>query len=241
MTPDLPRVLAFDTSSQVTSVAVCHGAQLLAADHAHTEARHAEVLLPKIQRCLTEAGLELSDVDVIGVGAGPGSFTGVRVGVSTAKGLGLALQRPVIAIGSLEALAYDALPTLSSPWVAACLDAYKGELFAALYERSGAGLRLALAPFHGAPRSVGEQLTAAVCGSELALIGAGVARYPALFEGLPGPVQRFETQWSEPSARSVAVLAAAAFARGEILPLGQVAPVYLRGSDAQLPKTPLRV
>jgi tRNA threonylcarbamoyladenosine biosynthesis protein TsaB len=237
MSPDSPLVLAFDTSSQVTSVAVCRGEEVLAADDVQTEERHAEVLLPKAQRCLAAAGQRLEQVDLIGVGVGPGSFTGLRVGVATAKGLGLALRKPVIPIVSLEALAHPAPAGL----VAACLDAYKGELFAAVYRRTAAGLEPVVEPFHALPALVAERL-AAVSGNEpLRLLGSGIARYPELLAALPGSVVVTEDAVRTPSARVIGVLAGAAFARGEVPELASVLPVYLRGTDAQLPRVPLRL
>jgi len=250
------RVLAFDTSSQITDVAVCRGraGEVLAGDRAQTEERHAEVLLPKLQQCLARAGLELADIDAIAVGVGPGSFTGVRVGVATAKGLGLALGKPVIPVVSLLALAFEARMHASPPgpvnsqprtlWLAPCLDAYKGELFAALYRSTNADaadLVEVQPPFHAAPHVVRDRLAAVSGDAQVALVGPGVRRYPAFLDGLPERMYAADWDTKGPSAVAIAVLAAAAMQRGEIPQLSQIAPVYLRDSDAQLPKTPLRV
>jgi len=245
MSTELLRILAFDTSSQITSVAVCQGGRVLAEDHAQTEERHAEVLLPKLQQCLAQAGLATSDIDVIGVGVGPGSFTGVRVGVATAKGLGLALHKPVIPVVSLEALGVGAaalLPDASFAWIAPCVDAHKGEVFAALYRRDAGGLTPRLTPFHAAPRLALEQL-AAVSGDEpVALVGPGVARYPELRETAPAAIQYVDAPGlSAPPARAVAALALRAAQEGLVPALASVLPLYLRDSDAQLPKQPLRL
>ena len=95
------RVLAFDTSTDLTTVALCDGDRVLAEDDSRSDARHAELLLPRIQSVLAAAGASLASIELIGVGAGPGSFTGVRVGLATAKGLGLALKKPVAPVVSL--------------------------------------------------------------------------------------------------------------------------------------------
>ncbi|MET0384642.1 MAG: tRNA (adenosine(37)-N6)-threonylcarbamoyltransferase complex dimerization subunit type 1 TsaB [Polyangiales bacterium] len=241
MTQQSLRLLAFDTSCEVTSVAVCAGGQVLARDEAKTEARHAEVLLPKLRGCLSMAGLSLADIDAIGVGVGPGSFTGVRVGVATAKGLGLALQKPVLPVVSLEALALDAREHTSRAWIVACLDAFKGELFAAVYRRTVEGITLAHAPFHAPPEQVYARVAAVSGFDDQAFVGSGVYRYPALRASLPDSVQCLDAALAAPSAGAIATLAAAAFARGEIPALASIAPLYLRDSDAQLPKVPLRV
>lgn len=238
----LPRVLAFDTSSEITAVALCQGAQVLAQDHAPSaEQRHAEGLLPKIQQCLDRAGWALAEIDLIAVGVGPGSFTGVRVGVATAKGLGLALQKPVCPVISLEALAYEAAAEAAGACFAPCIDAFKGELFAALYRADPAGLSLLLAPFHAPPEQVAERLAAVSGGVAVSLVGPGVTRYPALLPSLPAHIRPHQPALVGPSACAIAALASGAYARGDIPELSKVLPVYLRDSDARLPATPLRL
>jgi tRNA threonylcarbamoyladenosine biosynthesis protein TsaB len=240
------RVLGFDTSAQVTSLALCHvegpeqTPRVLIEQHVQADNRHAETLLPSLKAMLEEAHWSIEQIDAIGVGVGPGSFTGVRVGVATAKGLGLALQKPVFPVVSLEALAREGLRTGDHLRIAACLDAFKGELFCAVYKREGAELRAELAPFHAVPEAVREALAAVSGGEPLALVGAGVARYAELLADAPASFQVLASI-AAPRASIVAELAAARFARGEIPELASVAPIYLRDSDAQLPKVPLRV
>jgi tRNA threonylcarbamoyladenosine biosynthesis protein TsaB len=235
------RILAFDTSAQVTSLAICHGhAQVLIEQHEISDNRHAETLLPNLKAVLEAAHWTLAQIDVIGVGVGPGSFTGVRVGVATAKGLGLALQKPVVPVVSLDALAHEALRLSDHPRIAACLDAFKGELFCAVYTRRGAGLQCERAPFHARPELVREALAAVSGGEPLALVGAGVSRYAELLANAPGH-WHVHAAISAPRASVVAELAAARFVQGDVPELSRVSPVYLRDSDAQLPKVPLRV
>lgn len=239
MSTEALRVLAFDTSAHVTSLAICQG-QVLIEQHEVSDAKHAETLLPNVKAMLAQAGWALAQIDVIGVGVGPGSFTGVRVGVATAKGLGLALQKPVIPVVSLDALAHEALRVTDSLRIAACLDAFKGELFCAVYTRDGNALQCELAPFHATPELVRQSL-AAVSGDELlALVGAGITRYPELLADAPGAWQIYDGIVA-PRASVVAELALARFAAADVPELAKVAPVYLRDSDAQLPKVPLRV
>lgn len=239
MTTEALRVLAFDTSAHVTSLAVGTGSELI-EQHEATAGKHAETLLPNVKALLAQAGLTLQQIDVIGVGVGPGSFTGVRVGVATAKGLGLALQKPVVPVVSLDALAHEALRVTDSLRIAACLDAFKGELFCAVYTRDGSVVEREIAPLHATPELVRERL-AAVSGDELmALVGAGISRYPELLADAPGAWQIYNGIVA-PRAGVVAELALARFAAGDVPPLAKVAPVYVRDSDAQLPKVPLRV
>jgi tRNA threonylcarbamoyladenosine biosynthesis protein TsaB len=233
------RVLAIDTSAELTSVAVCADERVLAEDDAPSAERHAETLLPKLQICLAQAGLGLHEIDLIGVGIGPGSFTGVRVGLATAKGLGLALRKPVCGVISLEALAL----AVDDPaaYLVACLDAFKGELFCASYRRESGVLRNELAPFHAEPSVAWTRVQAEAAGRPITLLGAGARRYASVFEPLIAPNQLLPESYDSPRARHIASLARAQFARGEVPELAALVPLYLRDSDAQLPKVPLRL
>jgi tRNA threonylcarbamoyladenosine biosynthesis protein TsaB len=244
----MARVLAFDTSATVTSVAVCDGSRVLAEDDSVSGDRHAELLLPRVERCLAQSGLTLGDIDLIGVGIGPGSFTGVRVGVATAKGFGLSLQKPVCGVVSLTALAEAAAGAAvraalvrDGEWLAPLLDAFKGEVFGALYRVTPQGVLLELEPFHAAPAAALARISAAVGSHPLTLFGAGLRRYAAEFGELPSDARLLEPAFDVPRARFVASLAEQAVARGEVVELAQLAPLYLRDSDAQLPKIPLRL
>ncbi|HTU61332.1 MAG TPA: tRNA (adenosine(37)-N6)-threonylcarbamoyltransferase complex dimerization subunit type 1 TsaB, partial [Polyangiales bacterium] len=225
--------------AHVTSLAICKG-EMMIEQHEAADGKHAETLLPSVKALLAQAGWTLAQIDVIGVGVGPGSFTGVRVGVATAKGLGLALQKPVIPVMSLDVLAHEALRVTDSLRIAACLDAFKGELFCAVYTREGKQLQRERAPFHATPDVVRENL-AAISGDELlALVGAGIHRYPELLADPPGAWQIYDGI-AAPRAGVLAELAVARFLAGDVPELAKVTPVYLRDSDAQLPKVPLRV
>jgi len=237
----MARVLAFDTSATVTSVAVCDGSRVLAEDDSLSGERHAELLLPRVARCLAQAGLPLSDIDAFAVGIGPGSFTGVRVGVATAKGFGLSLHKPVCGVVSLTALAHAAADAGGSAWLAPLLDAFKGEVFGALYRVTSAGIALQVEPFHAAPGIALARLLAAAEGQRLTLFGAGFRRYVAEFGPLPAGTHVLDPGLDAPRARHVAHLAAQALAGGEVSELAQLAPLYLRASDARLPKVPLRL
>ncbi|NNL30491.1 MAG: tRNA (adenosine(37)-N6)-threonylcarbamoyltransferase complex dimerization subunit type 1 TsaB, partial [Gemmatimonadetes bacterium] len=104
--------LALDTSTSVGSVAVAVGARVVARARLTKQSRHAAALLPAVDEALEAAGVGASELDDLVVGEGPGSFTGVRVAAATAKGLALALERPLHAVSSLagEALAHTGFP-----------------------------------------------------------------------------------------------------------------------------------
>lgn len=108
-------ILGFDTSGPYCSVAVLSGDAVLTARHVEMEKGQAEHLMPLIQDCLSEAGADFGDLKRIGVGTGPGNFTGIRISVSAARGLALALGIPALGVTLFEALRYEAsLPALAS-------------------------------------------------------------------------------------------------------------------------------
>ena len=115
------RILAFDTSANATAVAIVDGDRVFAEEAIETTSgRHAETLLPRIERCLAASSLTLADLELIAVGVGPGSFTGVRVGIATAKGLALATGIPVrgvVSLASLALAAFEHSPPRADVWV----------------------------------------------------------------------------------------------------------------------------
>jgi tRNA threonylcarbamoyladenosine biosynthesis protein TsaB len=240
------RILAFDTSANATAVAVVCGERVFAEhDDGSTPGRHAETLLPRIERCLAASSLALGDLDLIAVGIGPGSFTGVRVGIATAKGLALATGTPVRGVVSLASLAVAALehpPLRADVWVVPILDAHKGEVFAAVYAPGPeGGVREIVPAFHGAPADVAARLRALTEGRALRVLGSGVRRYPEPLAALLAGGELLPEPADEPSAVFVAREAERLLRVEGASDLVSLAPLYLRGSDAQLPKTPLRL
>jgi tRNA threonylcarbamoyladenosine biosynthesis protein TsaB len=132
-------ILQLESSTTVCSVAVSRDGELLALRELNGDYTHAENLTRFIEECVTEAGIQLSHLDAIAVSKGPGSYTGLRIGVSTAKGLCYALNKPLIAIGTLQQMAHGALqlhPGLSEmndTLLCPMIDARRMEVYCALY------------------------------------------------------------------------------------------------------------
>jgi tRNA threonylcarbamoyladenosine biosynthesis protein TsaB len=233
------RILAFDTSSAVTAVAVTDGDRVLAHDDRPGEQRHAELLLPRIEAALARAQLELAAIELIAVGIGPGSFTGLRVGLATAKGLALATRLPLCGVSSLRVLgrALDACDKLA----VCALDAGKGELFGAVYGRRAGELETLIAPLRAEPAVFARTLLErGLPAAGLLWCGAGARRYAAELAGvLDAPLQLAEPSYDVPSGQHVAAEALARFRREGPSDLSALEPVYLRGSDAKLPDEPL--
>ena len=232
------RVLAFDTSTLTASVAVVDGkpsaelarASVRAARDSDTTT-HSDNLLPLIDAVLSEADTELADLDAIAIGAGPGSFTGLRIGMATAKGLAFATGKPLWAVSSLAALAAEVAanePVAST--VVAVLDARREEVFAGCFALDASGaLRQLIAERVIPPRDLAA-VVAALGGSDpTRLVGDGIVTYPAEL-ALVGILE--SAIRATPAAVRVAELALTDRHRVDVTDSG--APVYLRPSEAEL-------
>jgi tRNA threonylcarbamoyladenosine biosynthesis protein TsaB len=228
------RILAVDTSTFVGTVAVLRDGELLSESSASVRASHGETLLPRLALALEQAGIKLADIDLFAVGLGPGSFTGVRIGVATAKGLALAENKPLVGVTSLRVIARGmAAGTLR----AVAVDAHKGEVYCALYELADEGaLRELIAPFHEAPAQAALRLREAAGTRQLSIAGNGIGRYgQELLAPLEGAVMRAAAFCDVPRAACLAHEAELVYAQQGPSDLARLEPLYVRASDAKLP------
>lgn len=228
------RILAVDTSTFLGSVALLEDGALLAEQAASVRAAHGETLLPHLKGCLAAAKLALSDVDLFAVGIGPGSFTGVRIGVATLKGLALAEGTPLVGVSSLRAIArgIDAGAALR----VSVIDAYKGEVYCGAYSLdAGGALVEKLAPFHAQPAIAAARLAEAAGDGPIWAAGDGLTRYPEAFVSLGDRFHRAPPFCDGPRGACVAHEAALRFAASGPDDLARLEPTYLRPSDAKLP------
>ncbi len=204
-------VLALDTALAATSVAVLDGEKVLATRSEPMERGHQERLAGIVRDTMDEAKIDFEALDRIGVTVGPGSFTGLRVGLAFAKGLALALDIPCIGVGTLEALAASVRAV--GPVVAA-IDARRGQVYLQIF-RNGAALT--------AP----EALTIENAKARLDQVGAGAST----LVGSGGPLLRSEdtlinVYFADP-------VALARLAANVLEPIARPAPLYLRAPDAK--------
>jgi tRNA threonylcarbamoyladenosine biosynthesis protein TsaB len=222
-------ILAVETATLATSVALLRGEELV-AEWTQVDARpHSERLLPAIDALLRGAGAAIGDVDAFAVSAGPGSFTGLRIGIATVKGLAFGSERPVAAVSTLAALA-QAGADGSAP-VAALLDARRGEVYAALFAADGGRLApdAVVTPEALAPRLLPG--TRVVVGE-----GAGPAA-EALAARLGEKVRVLPAPTGLARAQHVGLLGARLLARGEGVAAALVAPRYVRRAEAEVRRT----
>jgi len=212
------RLLAFDSSTDWLSVAVCDGDTWRErGERAATAA--SERALPLVRELLDEAGFGVRALDGIAFGAGPGSFTGVRIACGVAQGLALGAGLPVLGIATLLALAHDAWRARGVDSVLACLDARMREVYVAAYRHTGAGWVTLVEPSVQKPADVARPE------GPWHGCGDGFATYPDLAVQLK--LASVDTA-AVPSARAIGELAAPRFAAGEGVDAAHAEPLYVR-------------
>jgi len=225
------RLLAIETATPAQSVALVEDDRLLAELSYEAQGNRGGVLLPTVDQVLKKAGVAAKDLDVVAVSVGPGSFTGLRVGLATAKGLALGAGARVVGVPTLEALAEGYASADAT--ICALLDAYRGEVYMALFRRNGTALERLSPDAVLAPGAVASAL-AAVEGA-VHLIGNGAARYREPLEAaLGGRVcVSDEGLRAAPTAAVVARLGIRQFAGGN-KPDAEVVLTYLRRAEAEV-------
>lgn len=215
-------LLAIETSSDWCSAALWLDGRL-ALREARAGQRHSELILSMVDELLAEAGVKLADLGGVAFGAGPGSFTGIRIACGVAQGLAFGANLPVAPVSTLECLAQAS----GAQRVIACLDARIGEVYIVACERAAQTWRALHAPAvcrpEDAPAVPGEGWTG--CGSGFQVHGEALRRR------YDGQLTRVDAE-IVPHAREVALLGVNAFARGEGVSAEMAAPIYVRDKVA---------
>lgn len=227
-----PLLLAIESATAVAGVALLRGETVIASRTLATDRPASELLLPAIVALLDDARVAIGDVEAFAVSVGPGSFTGLRVGVSTAKGLAFGSDRLVVPVPTLAALASCA-ESAPGP-VVALLDARRGEVYAAAYEGD-----VFSAPRFGPavmrPDALADAIAALDAQRPCTLIGEGVPVVAEALRARLGDGVRFVEAAADPVA--VGRLGVRLLARGDGIAADALAPVYVRRAEAEVRRT----
>ncbi len=224
---DSKLVLALETASPCGGVAVV-GEEVLGEITLSSRETYSRRLLTACHHLLTQLGLKLADLAAVAVSIGPGSFTGLRIGLATAKGLHFATGLPLIGVETLKALALNAYPT--PHLICPALDARRNQLYVALYQRENGRLKEILPPSLLAP----EKLLPWLKGPTV-FLGDGLKAFEAFFrEKLGENLVTLPPHLVHPRAAAVGVLARERLLAGELDDPLRLLPLYLRPSEAEL-------
>ena len=219
------QILAIDTSTEFLSLALWLDGRVLSRD-IHAGQTHSQQILPSLRALLDEAKIELTALDGIAFGAGPGSFTGLRIACGVAQGLAFGANLRVVGVSTLQALAQQS----GAEKVVACLDARMGEVYHAAYEKQNGEWLEVSAPALFKPEDA-PKLT----GNDWVGVGTGWLVYPDVLQTvyseqlleMPAPDHH-----SHPTATSIAELALPTFKAGLAGPAHEAAPIYIRNKVA---------
>ena len=223
-------ILGIETATAQVGCALGGVEGVFASFHASRGRRHAETLVPAIQFVCETAQVDLEEISVVAVDIGPGLFTGLRVGIATAKAMASALRVPVIGLSSLDLLAHQVRhsPRLIVP----VIDGKRGEVFSATYRHVQGGIQRLSEPRVGTAAELANELRASR--EDALLVGDGAIRYADVLAEDSGQTElgRVGTQW--PSAEDLVELAHPRAIREEFVQPWELEPLYLRKSDAEI-------
>lgn len=226
------KILSIESATKTLSVALAEENKILALATSDNKATHSETLLPLIEQMLAERNESLSEVDAIAVSNGPGSFTGLRIGVTTAKGLGLALDRPVIAVPTLDAMAYNFVSE-EGALICPMIDARRNQIFTGAYKTDGSNIR---AVMNSRALDIDELIEEIrnLQEEKIIFLGDGAEFHrDKLVEAFGDAAIVASGEKAHPSAGSVALLGEAMMKLGEAMSADDVVPTYLRQSQAE--------
>lgn len=233
------KLLAIESSGMSAGCAYLEDGRLISEYYVNSRLTHSVTLLPMISEMQKTAGFELKELDAVAVSAGPGSFTGLRIGAATAKGLALALDVPVVGVSSLKAMAFN----VPAPGMLLCplMDARRGQVYAAVYSYEESGQTL-VPEMPDAALEIDAYLEKVAsllpeCGGKAMFLGDGVPVHQERIREKLGDRAVFApTTVNRQRASSVAVLGAYAYQNGEYVSSDDFVPEYLRRPLAETSK-----
>lgn len=223
------RILGIESSSLVASVAIVTDGILTAEYTVNLKKTHSQTLLPMIDTMISMLEIKLDTIDAIAVSAGPGSFTGLRIGSATGKGLGLALDKPLIHIPTVDAMAYNLYG--NSSLICPIMDARRNQVYTGLYHFSD-GFEIVKAQCAQDIEELAEEINA--MGEKVVFLGDGVPVYrDILREAITVPMEFAPAHSNRQRGASVATLGAVYYEKGNVETAREHKPDYLRKSQAE--------
>jgi tRNA threonylcarbamoyladenosine biosynthesis protein TsaB len=224
------RILAIESATNTVGLALLDEEAVLGELYLNLGRHHAEVLLPALGKLFALTGLALEEVDLLACTVGPGSFTGLRIGISTVKGLALAMVRPIVGVSTLEALALNALP--AAGLICPMLDARKSQVYTGLYRMGPAGLPV----IEGEERLIGiGDFLRDLIQEEILFLGDGAVCHERLInETMGSRAVLCGSGKHRVLASSVGLIGRQRYQSGAILDTLTFAPRYLRPSAAEV-------
>lgn len=225
------KIIGIESAALVASAAVVDGDAVLAEYTLNHKKTHSQTLLPMLDEIVRMAEVDLGTVDAIAVSGGPGSFTGLRIGSATAKGLGLALGKPLVHVPTTAAMAYGLYGCRDL--ICPLMDARRGQVYTGLYTFDGSGRMLTLRePWAGDPEEVLEEIRAR--GGKAVFLGDGVPVFRGRLEAALGEDALFAPPHvSRQRASAVAALGLVLLREGKTVDAAEERPEYLRVSQAE--------
>lgn len=224
------KILSVDTSSNVASVAICDDEKLICEITVNNKKTHSQTLMPMIDSALKQSDLEISDIELIASANGPGSFTGLRIGVSAVKGLAHAKNIPVVGVSILKAMAYN-LPFCEYV-ISPIMDARRNQVYNAVYEWQNGELLEIQAP---RALSIDELIDELMkLDKKVVFLGDGVDVHKAYIkEKMADKAVFAPVSAKEQRASGLAVVAKKIFDEGKAISCYELAPIYLRKPQAE--------
>lgn len=228
------KILALDSSGLVASVALAEDDILIAEYTIQYKKTHSQTLLPMLEEIRDMVELELSTVDAIAVAAGPGSFTGLRIGSATAKGLAFAMEKPIVPVPTLEGLAYQMYGT--DALVCPIMDARRSQVYTGIYEfvdeKDGYDMRVIKEQCAAAFDEIAEELNR--LGRKVIFLGDGVPVFKErMAQVVQVPYTLAPAHRNRQSAACIAALGSVYYAQGRAVSGAEHVPEYLRLSQAE--------
>ncbi len=220
------KILAIDSTAKICTAAVCEDEKLLLLKQEDAGMTHSEMLLPMIESILSELSLKVRDIDMFALSEGPGSFTGVRIGAATVKGLAFGREKACVGVSSLEALAYNYIGECGI--VASAMDARRDQVYAAIFRVNNGSIER-LCEDMAIPAEELCKMLAGYEGERIFLSGDGAHLVSARL----GERAEYDAQRAGQNAYSVAMCAYRAYKAGRCTTDSGLRPTYLRLAQAE--------